>query len=99
MPLFPFLLFVIVSSFTPGPNNFMAMSFANKYGFIKTIKFCFGVAVGFFVLAFLCSFFYLLLINLLPMIKAPLTILGVGYMLYLAYKTITSKDDNGSVNN
>ncbi len=33
------------------------------------------------------------------MIKAPLTILGVGYMLYLAYKTITSKDDNGSVNN
>ncbi|WHZ01192.1 LysE family transporter [Neobacillus sp. YX16] len=98
MPLLPFLLFVFVSSFTPGPNNFMAMSFANKYGFKKTIKFCLGVAVGFFVLAFLCSFFNLLLINLLPVIKAPLTILGVGYMLYLAYKTITSKDDNNEKN-
>jgi cysteine/O-acetylserine efflux protein len=94
VPLLPFLLFVFVSSFTPGPNNFMAMSFANKYGFKNTIKFCLGVAVGFFVLAFLCSFFNLLLINLLPMIKAPLTILGVGYMLYLAYKTMTSNDKN-----
>ncbi|MDQ0195056.1 LysE family translocator [Paenibacillus wynnii] len=94
MPLFPFLLFVFVSSFTPGPNNFMAMSFANKYGFKKTINFCLGVAFGFFVLALLCSFFNLLLINLLPMIKTPLTILGVGYMLYLAFKTITSNDNN-----
>ncbi|CAM5733079.1 hypothetical protein SAFG77S_11452 [Streptomyces afghaniensis] len=43
MPFLSFLLFVLVSSFTPGPNNFMAMSFANKYGFKKTIKFSLGV--------------------------------------------------------
>ncbi|WP_312095815.1 LysE family transporter [Niallia sp.] len=94
MPFLSFFLFVLVSSFTPGPNNFMAMSFANKYGFKKTIKFSLGVAVGFFVLALMSSIFNLLLINIFPIIKVPLTILGVGYMLFLAYKTLTSKDMN-----
>lgn len=98
MNILSFVVFVFVSSFTPGPNNFMAMSFANRYGLKKTIKFCFGVAFGFFVLALLCSIFNILLVNLLPIIKAPLTILGVGYMLYLAYKTITSKDNNNEGN-
>lgn len=28
----------------------------------------------------------------------PLTILGVGYMLFLAFKTLTSKDNNNNVN-
>ncbi|SLL31546.1 Cysteine/O-acetylserine efflux protein [Mycobacteroides abscessus subsp. abscessus] len=94
MPLLSFLMFVLVSSFTPGPNNFMAMSFANKYGLKKTIKFSLGVAVGFFILTLLSSIFNLLLINILPIVKIPLTILGVGYMLFLAYKTLTSKDMN-----
>ncbi|GAF66829.1 cyclomaltodextrinase [Bacillus sp. TS-2] len=98
MPILSFLLFVFVNSFTPGPNNFMAMSFGNKYGLKKTIKFCLGVGVGFFVLALLCSFFNVVLINFLPTIEIPLTILGVGYMLYLAFKTLTSKDDNNNVN-
>lgn len=94
MPILPFLLFVIVSSFTPGPNNFMAMSFANNYGFKKSMKFCLGVAIGFFILSLLCSFFNSVLIEILPLIEKPLTFLGVGYMLYLAFKTITSKDND-----
>jgi cysteine/O-acetylserine efflux protein len=99
MPFLSFLLFVLVSSFTPGPNNFMAMSFANKYGFKKTIKFSLGVSAGFFVLALMCSIFNLLLISILPIIKIPLTILGVGYILYLAYKTLTSKGINNNEKN
>ncbi len=98
MPMLLFLLFVFVNSFTPGSNNFMAMSFGNKYGLKRSIKFCLGVGVGFFVLALLCSFFNLVLINLLPIIEIPLTVLGVGYMLYLAFKTLTSNDSDNNVN-
>ncbi|MEI3615055.1 LysE family transporter [Pseudogracilibacillus sp. SO30301A] len=94
MPLLSFLLFVLVSSFTPGLNNFMAMSFANKYGFKKTIEYSLGVAAGFFILTLICSLFNLLLINILPKIELPLTILGVSYMLYLAYKVLLSIDNN-----
>ena len=47
MPIFSFLLFVFISSFTPGPNNFLAMTYANQHGLKRSINFCFGVAFGF----------------------------------------------------
>lgn len=103
MPLLSFLLFVFVTSFTPGPNNIMAMLFANKYGLKKTIKFCFGVGAGFFVIMLLCSYFNVLLENFIPKIEFIMTILGAIYMLYLAIKIISSstkaKDDNDDKNN
>ncbi|GAB6518305.1 LysE family translocator [Bacillus thuringiensis] len=91
MPIFSFLLFVFISSFTPGPNNFLAMTYANQYGLKRSMKFCFGVAFGFFILTSLCSFFNVVLLNILPIIEFPLKILGVAYMLYLAIKILTSK--------
>ncbi|GIN86271.1 amino acid transporter LysE [Heyndrickxia sporothermodurans] len=94
MPFLSFLLFVFITSFTPGPNNIMAMAFANKHGLKRTMKFCLGVGVGFFVITLLSVFFNLMLTNLLPIIEYPLTILGVGYMLYLAFKILTSKDSD-----
>ncbi|ATP40652.1 lysine transporter LysE [Solibacillus sp. R5-41] len=94
MPIFSFLLFVFISSFTPGPNNIMAMAFANKYGLKKTVTFCLGVGVGFFAITLLCSVFNIVLTSVMPKIEFPLTLLGVGYMLYLAYKILMSKEGN-----
>jgi len=103
MSVLSFLLYVFVTSFTPGPNNIMAMLFANKYGFKKTLRFCFGVSAGFFVIMLLASYFNLLLHNFIPKIELPMMILGAGYMLYLAVKILTSKnsekdDDAGKYN-
>ncbi|EEL33068.1 MULTISPECIES: LysE family transporter [Bacillus cereus group] len=95
MPIFSFLLFVFISSFTPGPNNFLAMTYANQHGLKRSMQFCYGVAFGFFILTFLCSFFNVVLLNILPIIEFPLKVLGVTYMLYLAFKILTSK---GSTN-
>lgn len=97
MPLLSFLLYVFVTSFTPGPNNIMAMLFANKFGLKKTIRFCSGVGAGFFVIMLLSSYFNLLLENFIPKIQFVMTILGAAYMLYLAVKIIMSKD-NGKDN-
>lgn len=91
VPLFSFLTFVVITSFTPGPNNFMAMLFANKQSFTKTIPFSLGVGAGFFMLIGLCSLFNIALTNIMPIIKLPLTLFGVGYMLYLAFRIVTSK--------
>lgn len=101
MPIFSFLLFVFISSFTPGPNNFLAMTYANQHGLKRSINFCFGVAFGFFILTSLCSFFNIVLINIIPIIEFPLKILGVAYMLCLAFKIITSKGgaDHNEKNN
>ncbi|MEK4707248.1 LysE family translocator [Bacillus sp. FSL R10-2780] len=94
MPIFSFLLFVFISSFTPGPNNFLAMTYAKQNGLKRSITFCLGVAFGFFIITSLCSFFNIVLINMLPLIEFPLKILGVAYMLYLAFKILTSKSNS-----
>jgi len=96
MPYISFIVFVVITSFTPGPNNIMAMAFANQYGLLKTIQFCLGVGIGFFTITGLSCFFNVALINVMPIITFPLTILGVIYMLYLAFKIVTSKDNGES---
>lgn len=42
----PFLLYVFVNSFTPGPNNIMSLAYASKYGYRKTLMFILGVMTG-----------------------------------------------------
>ncbi|MDR7071061.1 LysE family transporter [Fictibacillus barbaricus] len=93
MPVISFLLYVFITSFTPGPNNIMAMLFANQHGLKKTIRFCMGVGAGFFIIILLSSYFNLLLKNFIPKIEFFMTILGAVYMLYLAVKIITSKNN------
>ena len=55
------------------------------------------------LLCYYASYFNLLLHNFIPKIEFPMMILGAGYMLYLAIKIITSKnndnDDDGDKNN
>lgn len=84
------LIYAFVSSFTPGPNNIMALVFANTYGFKRTICFCFGVSVGFFILLLLSSFFNVLLHNFIPKIETFMAIIGAAYLLYLAFIIVKS---------
>ncbi|MGE8078790.1 LysE family transporter [Peribacillus loiseleuriae] len=94
MSLLSFLLYVFITSFTPGPNNIMAMLFANKSGFKKTLRFCLGVGAGFFVIMILSSYFNLLLKNFIPKIEFAMTILAAIYMVYLAIKIVMSKNQD-----
>ncbi|WP_368296933.1 LysE family transporter [Cytobacillus firmus] len=94
MSLLSFFLYVFVTSFTPGPNNIMAMVFANRFGLRNTIRFCLGVSAGFFVIMILCSYFNLLLHQYIPRVQLIMTIIGVIYMLFLAFKIMTSKSDD-----
>lgn len=97
--LAPFLSYVFVTTFTPGPNNIMSMTNANRDGFKKTINFDLGVSAGFFVIMLACSYFNLLLFNLIPKIKIFMSIVGSAYMLFLAYKIYTSKPVEGKSSN
>lgn len=91
MHIVPFLSYVFVTSFTPGPNNIMSMANANQYGFIKTLKFVLGVSVGFFAIMLLSCYFNLLLFRFIPKIELVMSVLGSIYMLYLAFKIVKSR--------
>lgn len=95
-----FLSYVFIVTFTPGPNNITSMASANKYGYKRTLEFIFGVTTGFFILMLLCSYFNLILFNIIPKIKPVMSIIGAAYMLYLAFKIMSSKDDlkNAEIN-
>lgn len=62
------LIYAFVSSFTPGPNNIMAMVFTNKYGVKQTFRFCLGVGIGFLVILCLSCFFNIILYQVMPKI-------------------------------
>ena len=87
-----FLSYVLVISFTPGPNVVLSMVNANKFGFRKTFKFLLGIFVGFFIIMFISNYFNLLLFNIIPKIKPFMGILGAAYMTFLAILIIKSKD-------
>lgn len=94
--LVPTLLFVFVTTFTPGPNNIMATSMGALYGYRRTLPFLIGIATGFFGVMLLCSGFAKLLGTALPSVLPILRYLGAGYILWLAYGVYRSAGKLGT---
>lgn len=92
MPNLPaFLSYVVVTTFTPGPNNILSMANASRYGLKRSMSFILGVYIGFWTVLELAVFFGAALYGLLPSIKPVMTVLGAIYILWLAWKTLKSK--------
>ena len=97
------LLYTIIMTITPGPNNIMSMNNAKRVGFIRGIKFNFGILIGSFFILLLCLFFSSFLYTMIPKVQLPMKILGAAYMVYLIIKTIVPskkrniKDNDGGL--
>jgi cysteine/O-acetylserine efflux protein len=91
---YPFLAYVFVTTFTPGPNNIMSMSNAMRDGYKRTFGFLVGIFTGFLVVMLLSGLLNVVLVGLLPQVKFWLNILGAAYMVYLAIHIILSKPAN-----
>ncbi len=89
--LYPFLLYVLVTTFTPGPNNIMSMTNAMHFGYRRTIKFLTGIATGFFIIMAASGLLNVMLSGWLPFLEKWLKILGAVYMLYLAFHIARSR--------
>ena len=87
----PFLVYVFVTTFTPGPNNIMSMTNAMHSGYRKTLQFLTGIFVGFVIVMLLSGLLNSVLASRLPSLKHWLNILGAVYMLYLAVHVLRSK--------
>jgi cysteine/O-acetylserine efflux protein len=93
-----FLSYVLVTTFTPGPNNIMSMSNASRFGLKRSMRFTFGVCVGFFLVVGSAIVFTIALYRAIPAIKPVMAVLGAGYILWLAWKTFRSPphDENAA---
>jgi cysteine/O-acetylserine efflux protein len=93
MNFFAFITYVLVTTFTPGPNNMMAMSNGLHDGFRKTMGFLFGILTGFFFVMLLCGYLNFALVSVLPKARFWLNLFGTGYMIYLGIHIALTKQN------
>ncbi|MBA7519144.1 Cysteine/O-acetylserine efflux protein [subsurface metagenome] len=79
--------FVLITTFTPGPNNLSCASMSINFGIKKIMNYIYGIVSGFFLLLLLCGFFSNLLLTAIPSVEPIMRWIGAAYILYLAYST------------
>ena len=89
--LYPFLTYVIVTTFTPGPNNILSMSNGLRDGYRNTLRFLAGVTSGFLVVMLISGALNVALVNIIPQMRTWLNWFGAAYMLYLSVHIAVSK--------
>ena len=82
------LSFVLITTFTPGPNNISSSSMGILYGYQKSLNYLIGIASGFFGIMLLSGIISRTLYALFPSIEAALRIAGALYILWLAYTSL-----------
>ncbi|MFC2042916.1 LysE family translocator [Chloroflexota bacterium] len=80
--------FVLVTSFTPGPNNISSASMGILYGYKKTLGYLSGIVTGFFLVMLLCGLISKTLLYVFPSFESILRIIGALYILWLAWHTL-----------
>ena len=81
----PLLSFVLISTFTPGPNNISSASMGVLHGYKNTLTYQVGMAAGVFCVMLLSGWVSTSLLNFFPAFESTLRIIGAGYILYLAF--------------
>ena len=88
LDLIPLLSFVLVTTYTPGPNNISSTSMGVRYGYRRSLRYLLGITTGFFIVMLLCGLISGTLRTLVPSFETVLRIVGAVYILWLAYETL-----------
>ncbi|WP_432738737.1 LysE family translocator [Maridesulfovibrio sp. FT414] len=89
----PFLVFVIVMCGTPGPGNLASMALGQAVGFKRSIPFVSGIVVGGSIMDILVVLGLAELFLASPQAASVLKVLGMLYILYLAWKVMGMSGD------
>ncbi|MEM9637021.1 MAG: LysE family translocator [Pseudomonadota bacterium] len=84
------ILFALVTSATPGPNNLMLMASGANYGFTRSIPHMLGISIGFGLMIVLVGAGLAQIFDAYPVSYTILKILSVLYLSYLAWKIATA---------
>lgn len=93
--LFALIVFSLTSFFTPGPNNVMLLTSGVNHGFRRTIPHMAGVTLGFAGMTVLVALGLGSLFRALPVIHDVVEVVGVLYLLWLAWKIATAPTARG----
>ena len=77
-------------SFSPGPNTTLSTALAANLGLKRSMRFILAVPAGWGLLFSICAGGIGALVLALPPLRLAIQILGIGYMLWLAFKLFRS---------
>jgi threonine/homoserine/homoserine lactone efflux protein len=80
------LVFCTAMSFSPGPNTTLSTALAANLGLRRALRFCVAVPTGWTLLMLVSGLGLGALITGVPALRMAVTLLGVAYMLWLAWK-------------
>ncbi|KAF0806767.1 lysine exporter protein LysE/YggA [Alcanivorax xiamenensis] len=86
--LLPLAGFVTVMTGTPGPNNLMLMASGANAGFRRSLPHIMGILIGCQILLFCVALGLGQLLSRFPQLSLTLRILGVLFLLYLAWQLV-----------
>jgi threonine/homoserine/homoserine lactone efflux protein len=81
-----FVLFGVIAAITPGPNNVMLTTTGLNFGVRRGVPHLLGICIGFPVMLALIGLGFGTLFQLYPILHEVIKIVGVIYLLYLAWK-------------
>lgn len=88
--LWALLLFIVVTSFTPGPNNTMLLTTGLNFGFRRGLPHLWGVVLGFAVMVLAVGLGLGAVFQAYPVAYTVLKYAGAAYLLYLAWQIGTA---------
>jgi threonine/homoserine/homoserine lactone efflux protein len=80
------ILFAVVSSGTPGPNNLLLWASGVQFGFRATVPQIIGTSAGIGALALAVAAGLGIVVTRVPGVELALKILGSAYLLFLAFQ-------------
>ncbi len=86
-------LFALSTSITPGPNNIMVMTSGLNHGLRKTTPHYLGICLGFPAMVLAIGLGLGAIFMQLPMLHKIIKIVGIGYLLYLAWLIAKTKPE------
>ena len=88
---FALVVYALVTSITPGPNNFMLLASGVNFGFMRTIPHMLGIGMGFLSLLLGVGFGLGAVLTAFPALHTVLKIAGGAYLVYLAWRIAMSR--------
>ncbi|MFH1052680.1 MAG: LysE family transporter [bacterium] len=85
--------FVIITTFTPGPNNLTSAAIGIQDGYKRAIGFTFGVATGFLIIQLISAGLSSSLNNFFQLYHSTFRCIGAIYILWLAIGLFRAKYD------
>jgi len=91
------VIFGVIAAVTPGPNNVMLTTTGLNFGVRRGVPHLLGICIGFPVMLALIGLGFGTLFQLYPILHELIRMVGIVYLLYLAWKIATTRTAGGEI--